>query len=216
MKPARDSVPVPRTASGVRRTGADDGGLELEANIALLPAGATTKGLFFSNIADRARGKVEAAELARLAGIEHRRYVAFFDYPYADIMRFMAAGAGVVYPTLPPGEAVRKLASTTYEALLSSHVGRVLFAALGIDVEAVLLTGPRAYKLACSFGDVRATRVGERRVRYEFRDFPALLATQQLGVIEGAIAYYGHQPKVDLELRSLADATFDVAWELRR
>jgi uncharacterized protein (TIGR02265 family) len=216
MKPARDSVPVPRTASGVRRSASDDGGLDLEATIALLPSSATTKGLFFANVLDRTRGRVEAAELAREAGIEHRRYVAFFDYPYADILRLMTAGAVVMYPTLAPGAAVRKLASTTYEALLGSHVGRVLFAALGIDVEAILLTGPRAYSLACNFGDVRATRVGERRVRYEFRDFPALISTQQLGVVEGAIAYYGHTPKVEVEQRSLADATFDVTWELRR
>ena len=186
--------------------------IDLAAHLALLPPGATCKGLFFSNLFEQAKAVASPEELALRAGVPHRRYVPFFDYSFADHLRLAVTVAEMIHPSKPVSQGVRELAATTYGTLLGTHFGRVIFSALGVDLGAALLAGPRAYKLVVNFGKVSAALMEPRYVRYEFRDFPALIETQQVGIIEGALAHYDSRGHIELELRDLANATLHVHW----
>lgn len=203
---------APRTESGIRRIPDEGTEVDLEAHVALVPAGATVKGMFFSNFFDKARDFASAEEIARRAGVPHRRYVPFFDYPFVDNLRIGLAASQAMYPAHGAGRALRLLGATTYEAVLGTHLGRVIFAVLGLDIEAVLMAGPRAYKLAVSIGEVKAIKAGPRYVRYEYRDFPSFIETQQVGVIEGAMQHYRIEPRLEVEMSDLANGTIHVTW----
>ena len=101
-----------------------DAPIDLEAHVRATPAGATTKGMFFSHLAGLAERASPSADLAALAGVAPRRYVAFLDYPYVDLQRFLYAATKLVHPKDSVGVALRKLGRTIYPLFLGSHVGR--------------------------------------------------------------------------------------------
>ena len=91
------SVPPPRFVSP--RSGV---AIDLDAPLKALPAKATGKGIYFADLFKVAEGKLSAEELAQRAGVPHRRYVAFMDYPYADLLKLTLEVAKVA---IVPGEA---------------------------------------------------------------------------------------------------------------
>jgi len=124
----------------------------------------------------------------------------------------MAKTAEVVHPTVPRGEGLRRLGHRAYDTLLDSHAGRVIFGAMGLDVESVIRFGPKGYRLTLNFGKVSSTRVGERHFVYTYDGVPAFLEHYHVGVVEGALQHYGQTARVKVAMRDLAHATFDVAW----
>lgn len=186
--------------------------VDLEAHLRATPAGATTKGMFFSHLIGLAETAAPTADVVALAGLSPRRYVGFLDYPYVDLLRLLYAAPRLVYPKDGVGLGLRKLGRTIYPLFLGSHVGRVLFGVLGSDVERVVALAPRGYALSTPFADVSGVQIGPRHFQIAMRGFPGFLETQQVGVFEGALLHYGLTPRVTVDVVDLATATLDVRW----
>lgn len=168
--------------------------------------------MFHADVVAAVRRRASEDDLFHRAGLEKRRYTAFLDYSYGDFIRLVAAGAPLAFPELPVAEAIRKLGQAAYPMTFETHVGRMLFGILGGDVTSVLRHGPKGYSLFASFGTVRAEVLGDRHMRYTYRDFPALLESYQVGVVEGAVMHCKATPRVLVEMHDLANADFDVRW----
>jgi uncharacterized protein (TIGR02265 family) len=184
----------------------------VEEHVRLLPHGAACKGLFFNDPIQRLRKVSPQHPLLSSSEIAGRRYVPFFDYPYSDFMRLLAATAADVYPSAPLGEGLRRLGRAGYEALLQSQVGKVLFGVLGRDFESVVRAGVRGWSVSVSFGKVELEALGPRHMRYHFREFPAYLETYQVGIVEGAMQVCGVSGEVRVKLRDLGHGTLDMRW----
>lgn len=187
--------------------------VDVEAHLAALPNGATAKGLFLKDPVRRVEKVHPEADVFREAGVPQRRLLPFFDYPYDELIRLLDAAAKILWPDVPRGEALRRLGRGAYEALLSAQVGRVLFGALGSDFARVAAIGARGWKVSVSFGEVRYEELGPRHGAYRFREFPALLETYQVGVVEGAMSVCGVQGEVWTKLEGLGDGVLEFWWD---
>ena len=181
--------------------------------IAALPSGATCLGLYFSDVLDHAENMRPGSGLTDLAGVPRRRYLPFLSYPYADILRLIAAAGRALYPKLTPGEGMRRVGHSAYDRLFSTRVGAVVFGALGRDPARVFLAGPRGYRLSLNFGSVTAESAGSCRVIYRYREMPAMLETYQVGVLEGALRHLGVDGSVLVDVLDLANADVEVSWK---
>jgi uncharacterized protein (TIGR02265 family) len=186
--------------------------VDLEAHLALVPRGATNRGIFLQEFVHRVRAVAPEVDLAALAGIERRRYLPFLQYPYADFLRLAYAAARVLFPRTPIGEGLRRLGHGTYDTLLDSQAGRAIFSALGIDFEQICRNAGTAYRMALNFGKMTPTQVGPKHFRIVYDEQPSFLETLQVGVIEGAARHCYVTPRIQIELRDLAHATIDVDW----
>jgi len=188
--------------------------IDLNAHIAALPSGAACKGLFFLDLEDRVRKVAPTANLADRADVAPRRYVAFREYPYSDLMRYLVAAASILHRAVPLGEGLRRLGAGAYDAFLGSHVGRVVLGAFGKHLDAILTHGKRAYQLCINFGDIRVEPIERGHVRYHFAGMPAFLETYQVGVVEAAFAATGNRGEVLVQMKNLGEAVFDIQWSI--
>jgi len=186
--------------------------LELERSIALLPKHACVKGVYFSDVLRRASKAEPHAEILRRAGVAPRRWLPFFDYPYADWMRIAVVAAQALTPEKSPAEGMRELGRHAYDTLLDTQVGRVVFGVLGTEVSDILRIGPKGYAMMVNFGSVTAEAVGASRYRYRFREFPCFLETFQVGVLEGAVRHCKARGEATIDLHDLANADVDIAY----
>ena len=181
--------------------------VDLEAHLALLPPAASVKGMFFLDLLAQAERLRSPRELAALAGIPERRYVAFRDYPMADNMRLTVAVAGILHPRLPLGEALRRRGQRALGVLLDSHIGRSLFGIFDPDPEPFLLHGVRAYRLLIGLGEVSVERLSPSEYRLTARDMPLFLETYQIGVLESVLMRCNVRGEVLIAMDGLSDAT---------
>lgn len=186
--------------------------VELEAQIALLPARATCKGMFFADPMERARRVDPAVDLFARAGVAPRRYVPFVDYPHAEWMRIANASAAVIAPGGRVGEGLRELGCHAYDVIFDNPIGKVLFGPLGFDLERIFEHAGTGYRLGLGFGAVSTERVASQRWRVRYRDFPSFIETYNVGVIEGAVRRYGYTPRVRVRLDDPSRGALDVSW----
>jgi uncharacterized protein (TIGR02265 family) len=191
----------------------DDSRVDLEAHLRLLAPDARCKGIFFTHFIELSRKWVEPSELLARAGIPDRRYFAFHDFPMADHLRLLVATARALHPRTSLGEGLRRIGRTAYDGLLGSHVGRVAFGALGLDLERILLLGPRAIRLVTTFDKMHAEKVSERTVQVHYREMPAFLETYHVGVLEGVLAHCNAFGRVRTNVTDIANATHEVTWD---
>lgn len=189
-----------------------DAPIVLEDHVRALSPGATCKGLFFHDLIEQVRKAAPNHSILLPGGLGAKRYVHFFDYPYADFMRLLYATAQVIFPSAPVGEGLRRLGRKTYVALLNSQIGRVIFGVLGDDFESVIKLGVRGYQVSMNFGRLEVEVVENKHIRYYFRDLPAYLETFQVGVVEGAMQACNVEGRVLVSLTSLSRASFDIRW----
>ena len=146
--------------------------IELETHVAALPPGGTVKGMFLRDALSCVAELRPDADVFALAGIERRRVLPFFDYPYQDHMRIVHAAAQVCWPEVPIGEGLRRIGWRAYDVLLGQQIGRVIFAAFGRDFGRVSAVGVKGWKIGVGFGAVRHESLGERHAAYHFTGCP--------------------------------------------
>ncbi len=183
-----------------------DAPVDLEAVVAVIPSGNTTRGLFFNGLADR---MVEAG--APRPG----RWVGFKSYPAEDYARLLVACARAWHPGLPLGRALRAVGRSAYPTFAQTTAGRVMFAFAGSDPKAALRLAPKAWEVATAgTSDVTLVEGGDvdiLRIR-RMHSFPEL---HEVGVIEGGVAQFGAE--VDIRIRVLRPGDVDLRIEwLRR
>ena len=188
------------------------GDVDLDAHLALLPEDARVKGLFFQGALERLQQARSDADPFARAGVPRQVYRAFHDYSYSDYLRLMVAIAELQYPNLPRGKGLREIGRSAYGILADSHIGRVIFGALGNDFGRIAAVGTKGWKLALNFGTVTFQSTGPNSGLYVLRDMPTFIETLQVGVVEGAVAAVGAQGRVRVHLRDLANGEIEVTW----
>jgi len=184
--------------------------VDVDAHLALLPPDATCKGIFFLDLVRLGATVISPSELFHLAGFPERRYVVFRDYPMAENLRLTVAVALAVYPKQPLGEGLRRIGQTAFDTVSTSLVGKTLFGVFGRDLEPLLFTGPRAYKLFLSFGEVLVEKSGPRTFRFHARAFPGFLETYQVGVVEGVLRHCGARGRLRVAIEALDRGTIEL------
>jgi uncharacterized protein (TIGR02265 family) len=182
----------------------------VDAHLALLPPGATFKGVFFLDLIRLGAAAMPVAELFHLAGMSEQRYMVFRDYPTSDYLRLSVTVALAVHPTLPLGEALRRVGQTTFRTALGSLVGKTLFGVYGRDLEPLLFTAPRAYRVFTNFGDVAVEKTGPGAFRFTLRSLPVFLETFQVGVLEGVLQYCGVEGRIRILVEALDRAILEL------
>jgi hypothetical protein len=189
--------------------------VDVDAHIKALPANAMCKGMFFRDMLDAAEGKATSEQLATRAGVEPRRYVAFRDYPIAENFKLGLEVAKVAHPRLATGDAFRLLGRRSYVTLLQSHAARVLLAAVGGDVERVLLLAPKAMRLVLNFGHFHSERIAENCVHFRCESYPAFVETYLVGTLEGVFQHFGVDGEIKIAIEDIGKATFEARWTPR-
>jgi uncharacterized protein (TIGR02265 family) len=151
--------------------------------------------------------------LLHLAGVPERRYVVFSDYPMSENLRLTVAVALAAHPTVPLGEALRRIGQTAFDVVSTSLAGKTLFGMFGRDLEPLLFTAPRAYRLFLKCGEVTVEKTGPRLFLFRSRGFPGFVETYQVGVIEGVLRHCGAQGQVRVAIEALDRVTMEL--ELR-
>ncbi len=190
-----------------------DTDVDLDAHVGLLPAGAGCKGLFHGDVVRKAAAAGSERALFERAGLEPRRYRAFKDHPYEELLRLLVAGAEVLWPDQPTAEGLRRLGQGAYDALTSTHFGRVLFGVLGRDFSRIAAAGVKGWTASLNFGSVAYERLGERRGAYFFDGVPGFLETFQVGVVEGGLKAAGTHGRVRAALDGLDVGVIEFDWD---
>jgi eukaryotic-like serine/threonine-protein kinase len=184
--------------------------VDLEGHLAMLPADATSKGMFCLDVLQKAALVTTERDIFRVAQLPERRYVPFRDYPLAENLRLTVAAARALYPRYSLGEGLRRIGQTTFEAVLATHIGRALFGILGRDVEPILLTGPKAFKLMINLGQMTAEKSSFRTFTFRAQGFPVFLETFQVGVLEGVLRHCGERGRIRIALEDLGTASIEL------
>ncbi|MEO7110289.1 MAG: DUF2378 family protein [Polyangiaceae bacterium] len=185
----------------------------LAETIAALPESATCLGLYFNDVIETVAKMRPDIDMFAVANLKKRRYFPFFSYPYADMLTVMSAGSKLVHPRVSHGEALRRMGKHAYARLSETKVGNLVFGVLGKDVKRIVLAGPRGYSMSSNFGELTAQITGDKQVVYHFRNYPALLETYQVGVIEGALETVDAVGTVHVKIIDIANADIQITWE---
>jgi uncharacterized protein DUF2378 len=180
-----------------------DSPIDVASRIRATPAVATTKGMFFEQL----------AKMARKVGVEcEARYVPFRDYPMREHMQLMARYSAARYPSVTLREGLRRVGWEAFPTLMGSVAGRVLFTFAGKDLGRALRLAPDAYKHSVSPGTVTTRLNGARQVLLEYRNIWNFPESYQVGAVEGACRSFDQEPRVLMRVHSDCDLDLLIRW----
>jgi uncharacterized protein (TIGR02265 family) len=177
---------------------------DVDAHIAMVPANATVKGMFWNDLLKMAAGLSIA--------LPQGRYAAFSDYPLVDYMRAVAVVARAANPKAGVAEGIRRVGERGLATLASSLAGRVLFAFAGRDLGSTLGLVSQAYRRCLDPGEACVALLEPGKAVIELRSIWNFAQSYQVGVFEGAIRHLGHRGSVKLRTHSACDADYLVEW----
>lgn len=179
--------------------------LDLEAHLAMIPAHATIKGMFFSDLVRETR-KVDGREIGR------RKYIGFKDYPIVEWVELLVETAQLCYPTLSVREGMRRLGRLGYTTFLESLPGKVMVATVGRDLNRMALLTSKIYAVTNNVGTAKLAESEEGRVVVELRnvwDFPE---SYNLGSFEAAANAFDVIAEIKVCCHSICDADLLITW----
>jgi uncharacterized protein (TIGR02265 family) len=119
-----------------------------------------------------------------------QRYIAFKDYPLRDFMRMLVEACPKLHPDYSLKEALRRQGRLVYPTLISSTVGKVVFAIAGRSWEAALPLASRGYEISLNPGSATLEDVTPTSAVLALRDVYNFADSFQLGVMEGAMEVF--------------------------
>lgn len=179
--------------------------LDAAAALAAIPEDATVSGLFLSGVRDLAKSGEVALESARAS------YVAFKAYPAREHAALMVECGERLWPALPIRHALRKMGRGAAGLLISSQVGRVLFGGAE-GPEAMVRAMARSYGSHVKPASLEVEADGERRLIVRMRDIHYFIDSHHVGVFEGVLRHAKVDGKVQIAMRSAADADLLLEW----
>jgi uncharacterized protein (TIGR02265 family) len=188
------------------------GEVDLDAHLGLLSAEHKCKGLYHKDVIERVARAAPDVDLFALAGVEPRKYRAFFDYPYAQLLRLNHAGVKVLWPEHPRAEGLRRLGWHAYDALTETQIGRVIFGVLGRDFGRIVSVGAKGWAVSLNFSTVEFVRLGDGRAAYFFEGLPGFISSFQVGVVEGAMKATGVDGSIRVNIPQLDRGVVEFRW----
>jgi uncharacterized protein (TIGR02265 family) len=175
----------------------------------------TTRGLFFNSLLESVRTLGDEAALARCQeALGGQGYVAFFNYPVAQLLRL----CGTAVEELSgrhggPGNAARMLGRRATADFLSSAVGNAVRMMAGKDLKLFMSGVQTIYRMAASYGERkvewRGPTSGHLLMRRNF-----LPVEYHEGVLEQLLTHFAvRNVKVRGQQTAPLDSVYDFSWE---
>lgn len=180
--------------------------LVVEDYLKLVPSYATIKGMFLTNLLE-----ILGPRRDRIAN-GSTRYVPFRDYPLIDQVRLIPEIAAVLYPELTLREGMLRIGHSVCPAFAGSLLGKVLFSAVGNDVNMLIRAGSKSYTLSSNVGRFEVIELAGDFARVSLRDMFNFVDCYQVGIVEGALLMLGKHPRIQIRLDSLTSAEFEIRW----
>jgi uncharacterized protein (TIGR02265 family) len=185
--------------------------IDVEALIAEVPAGVTSKGMFFTRVLAMA-GDLDEAPLLDAAGLDDRRFVPFGDYPWPAFIRLATAVADRLRPDAR-AIGLREIGRTLYADFADSLVARMTFGALANNADRVIGLGPKVWNMAGVPGCVEGVSVGDRHYHYRFLAQPADLSeTLAVGILEGTLHVCGEVASLGFARLDAMNSVIEIRW----
>jgi uncharacterized protein (TIGR02265 family) len=146
------------------------------------------------------------------ADADARKYIAFKDYPMRELMQRVVAAARHLHPKLPLREGIRELGRLVFPTLQASIAGRVMFSFAGNSYEGALKRVAQGYSLSQSPGSAHLQRISKGEAIVELRGVWNFPDCYQIGVHEGALAWYKCEGRVDVRIHSPCDVDLRIRW----
>jgi uncharacterized protein (TIGR02265 family) len=113
---------------------------------------------------------------------------------------------------MPLRQAIRLLGHEVFPTLQSSLALRVLFSFAGRSYEKALQRVADGYAYSQSPGTARLVSVGAGEAIVELREVYNFPDCYQIGVHEGALAWYGRKGTIEIRTHSIADVDLRIRW----
>jgi uncharacterized protein (TIGR02265 family) len=180
--------------------------LLVEDYIQRVPAYATIKGMFLSNLYEIASSSDQGFEL------DARNIFSFRDYPLVEQVRLVPRIAAALYPDVSLRSAMLQLGRRVCPTFAGSLIGKLIFSAVGGDVAMLMRAGATAYSISSNVGQLEILECGLRSVRLGMREMFNYVDSYQLGILEGALMMLGCKPSLLLKLDSPVSAEVHLSW----
>ena len=186
----------------------------LEQLLTLATPEDTCRGMFFNGMFEVVRslgGDDVRAKCHAVVG--DKKFVDFFSYPLAEMLKATFIAADLLGPKLGGREAVlNQLGRRATEDFLGSTIGRTLMALAGREPHRLLASLPNSYRAAVSYGERSVARLGDRQARMMARrDFMPLAYNE--GVLTAAL---GESTARDIFVQGRRvgpiDVEYDISW----
>jgi uncharacterized protein (TIGR02265 family) len=177
--------------------------LDLEERLARVPDDACTKGLIFNSALRQVKAKTGQT-------LGRGSYSMFTTYPVRELLEVLVAAVELLHPGLPPREGLRRIGQQVFLDLRASTAGTFLFSVAGRDIFGAIKLVSRAFDLFSSASG-RAEAIDDRNILVELRDSYTFPECYQVGIMEGAMDWFGAQGEVLLLRRSICDVDLKLA-----
>jgi uncharacterized protein (TIGR02265 family) len=185
--------------------------IDFDAHIRGIPDDVYVKGFFAKRFAAYV-GATRPEAFAQYMALHPGHPSDFSEIPGQDLFRGVYDAARLSHPDLPVAEALRRVGWSVYETFLGSLLGRMLFRAMGKDLDAIYRFGPRAFAYSGNSVLVRYTRLGDRHFRYDYDLCFAWLDSYQVGLLEGAAAFCGHSTEMKVHVTEPYRGWIECRW----
>lgn len=182
-----------------------DAPLEPEAELAAIPEDATIAGMFPMPLA------AEAAKLGSPLPSALSRYAHFKFYPLRHHVTLMFEAAQVFFPQLSMRKALRKIGRGATPALLTSTLGRVVWATAITPATAIEALA-RSYAINLKPGEAELRAHDDGHAIVELRDIHYLLDSNHVGAFEGALRPFDRRASVRIHRLGPGHAELLVTW----
>jgi uncharacterized protein (TIGR02265 family) len=187
----------------------------LDQLLSLATPADTARGMFFNGLLEAVRelGGEEARMKCYVAAGE-RKFVDFFSYPVADLMKAIFTATELLAPKLGGRETVlRQLGRRATDDFLNSTVGKTMLALAGTEPHRVLAAVPNACRASLSYGERTMERLGDKQARMiARRDFLPMHYVE--GILTSAVEQ-SMARNVVVRGRRIGplDVDYDISWD---
>jgi uncharacterized protein (TIGR02265 family) len=188
---------------------------EMESRQHLATPQDNARGLFFNGVLQTVRQLGDEAALARCqAAVGERRFLDFFNYPVAVLMRLTATATVELSARYGgPEETLRVLGRKGAEDFMTSAVANALRLLSGGDIKQLLGSVNTIYRMAANYGERtvlwQGPRSGRLIIRRSFMPVP-----YHEGVLEECLVRTGGRSvKVRGQQTGPLDGAYDFTWE---
>ncbi|WP_224372496.1 DUF2378 family protein [Hyalangium versicolor] len=176
----------------------------------------TARGIFFNGALEVARafGGGETADRCQQI-IGEKRFIDFFNYPVADLLRMTLEVVRTVGPHAGGGAGVlRRMGAQAARDFLASAPGKTMMLLASGSPRRLLNQFPTSYRTAVSFGERRVVwSAGERSGLFiAQRDFTPPAYTK--GLLQGVLEVAGaRNVNVSGRPTGMLDSEYEISWD---
>jgi uncharacterized protein (TIGR02265 family) len=181
--------------------------LDVDAEYASIPAGATIKGMFIMPMVTEARQRGVTLPGSR------DRYLPFTDYPLVEHARLLVAAAGAFFPHLGVRQGLRKLGRGGVQSIVETTIGRVMWTTVA-DVPSALEVMVKVYAMASPLTRMSLLENDVGRARLRLHGVHCFRDSNHVGNLEGILRACHARGRVAVRIEGPRVAEYLVEWSM--